>query len=146
MQRRQFIVTTAITTTGLLAGCTSSENNGDTASGGNDSSGDGDSGDGGESEKDIEIVEHELVRENEGEASESVSVQGIVKNVSGDSLSYVEVEAKFYDDSDTLLDSFMDNVNDLGDGEEWQFSVDYPGMGEDARAVASYEITASAGL
>ena len=78
-----------------------SNNGGDTTSGGND-------GDG--SSNDIELLSHEMVREDEGSAAESVKVEGEAENVSGGELSYAEVEVKFYE-GDTLAESSLDNIN-----------------------------------
>ncbi|ELY77287.1 hypothetical protein C488_07152 [Natrinema pellirubrum DSM 15624] len=77
--------------------------------------------------------------------AETVSVDGEAENVSGSELSYAEVEVKFYE-GDTLADSFLDNVNNLGAGETWAFSVQYTGMGEDAAAITDYEIRAGTSL
>jgi hypothetical protein len=55
-------------------------------------------------------------------------------------LSYAEVRARFLDEDGTLLESSLDNVNDLGSGMKWQFEIRFPGSGEDASAVSEYEI------
>jgi len=65
-----------------------SNNGGDTTSGGND-------GDG--SSNDIELLSHEMVREDEGSAAESVSVEGEAENISGGELSYAENESCVYE-------------------------------------------------
>jgi hypothetical protein len=38
-------------------------------------------------------------------------------------LGYAEVKVKFYDDSGSLIDSGIANINDLGAGEKWNFEV-----------------------
>lgn len=132
MQRRQFVQVTAAALGGAsLAGCSA-----DTEYEGGTTTGDG----GGGSNKKLTILTHQMLRENVGSASESVKVTGTAENVSGDMLGYAEVKAKFYDENDALLESFLDNVNDLGDGEKWNFEVQYPGIGDDARKVASYKV------
>ncbi|WP_152422571.1 FxLYD domain-containing protein [Natrinema pellirubrum] len=140
MDRRTYLTTTAgvIGAVGL-AGCSGDE--GDFEGGNGNGNGNGNNG----SSNDVELLNHELVRENEGGMAETVSVDGEAENVSGSELSYAEVEVKFYE-GDTLADSFLDNVNNLGAGETWAFSVQYTGMGEDAAAITDYEIRAGTSL
>lgn len=136
MNRRKFITATAAITSASLAGCSGET---DYEDGNNDGSGsDGD--DGSNSDKKLEILDHEMVREDEGSMAESVKVVGTAQNVSGDTLGYAEVKVKFYDEDETLLESFLDNVNDLGADERWKFEVMYPPMGEDAQKVDSYKV------
>lgn len=138
MQRRGFITATIATFSGVsLTGCSSDTNYED----GNDGGGSND-GDTSDSDKKLDILDHELVREDEGSMGESVKVAGMAENVSGGNLGYAEVKAKFYDENEALLESFLDNVNDLGDGEKWSFEIQYPGIGEDAQEVASYKVGA----
>lgn len=135
MQRRGFIAATTATLSGIsLAGCSSDT---DYEGGNNGGRNDGSNSD---SDKKLNILDHEMVRENAGSMSESVKVVGTAENVSSDTLGYAEVKAKFYDENDALLESFLDNVNDLGAGEKWSFEIQYPGIGEDAGKVASYKI------
>lgn len=125
MYRRKLLSIAAVASGGIITGCSSSLDEG-----------------GG----DVEIKEHEMYRENEGTMSETVGVVGTAENVSDDELSYAAVEAKFYDSDDTVLDSFLDNVNDLGAGEQWKFDIQYPAMGDEASQVADYEISAGTNL
>jgi hypothetical protein len=157
MQRRKYLATIGATVGGLaLAGCSESDsgdfedgngdggdsNNNDGNSGGETTSG-GNGGDG--SSNDIELLSHEMVREDEGGAAESVKVEGEAENVSGGELSYAEVEVKFYEE-DTLAESFLDNINNLSAGETWAFEVQFPGIGEDAAAITDYQIRAGTSL
>lgn len=151
MHRRQYLTTIAATTGALaLAGCSESES-GDFEEGNGD--GNGNSGDdttsggdgGGGSSNDVELVSHEMVREDEGGPAESVKVEGEAENVSGGELSYAEVDVKFYEE-DTLAESFLNNINNLGAGETWAFEVQFPGIGEDAAAITDYEIRAGTSL
>ncbi|SEN19050.1 hypothetical protein SAMN05216388_100217 [Halorientalis persicus] len=150
LNRRRYLATIGATVSGLaLAGCSESEsgdfedgNGGGTSTSG-DSGSNGNSGDG--SSKDVELLNHEMVRENEGEMSETVKVVGEAENVSGGELSYAEVEVKFYE-GDTLAESFMDNINGWSAGETWAFEVQYPGIGEDAAVIDDYEIRAGTSL
>jgi hypothetical protein len=145
--RRRFLATVAATAgTITLAGC--SEDGSDEFEGGDgDSNGnnndDGSGGDG--SSNDIELLSHEMVRDDEGGMAESVSVQGEAENVSGGELDYAQVDVKFYE-GDTLAESFLDNINGWAAGETWGFEVQYPGIGEDAAAITDYEIRAGTSL
>ena len=82
----------------------------------------------------IKILSHEMKTGDYG----TISVVGTAENVAGKNLGYVEIRVKFYDDSDALLETFIDNVNDLGAGEKWNFEVVYPSL--DGDEVARYEI------
>jgi hypothetical protein len=150
MYRRKYLATIGATVSGLaLAGCSESEsgdfedgNGGGTSTSG-DSDSNGNSGDG--SSKDVELLNHEMVRENEGEMSETVKVVGEAENVSGGELDYAEVEVKFFK-GDTLAESSLDNINGWSAGETWAFEVQYPAIGEDAAEVDDYEIRAGTSL
>jgi len=160
LNRRRYLATLGTTASALtLAGCSEDggdfeEGNGDGNSGGdgNDGSGNNNGGDttsGGNgddgSSNDIELLSHEMVREDKDTAAESVKVEGEAENVSGGELSYAEVEVKFYE-GDTLAESFLDNINGWSAGETWAFEVQYPGIGEDAAAITDYEIRAGTSL
>jgi hypothetical protein len=67
-------------------------------------------------------------------------VVGTAKNVSGHTLSYAQVTVKFYDTNGHVLGSSLDNVNDLGAGERWDFEVVDFGMNQ---FVYDYKIGAS---
>lgn len=86
------------------------------------------------------VLSHELVREDEGTAYETVAVVGQARNNTDRNLGYAEIRVKFYDESGALLDSSLDNINDLGPGETWNFEATMFAFGEDAAAVASYQI------
>jgi hypothetical protein len=166
LNRRRYLATLGTTASALtLAGCSGDDggdfeegndggngnnNDGNSGGDGNDGGGNNNGGDttsGGNSgnSNDIELLSHEMVRENEGSAAESAKVEGEAENVSGGELSYAEVEVKFYE-GDTLAESFLDNINGWSAGETWAFEVQYPGMGEDAAAITDYEIRAGTSL
>lgn len=162
LNRRQFVATVVAASSAVAtAGCSDDgefeegssgdSNDADTGDSGGGSggggNGDGDTGDGsgGGSSSDIELLSHEMVREDEGSMAESVTVEGEAENVSGSELSYAEVEVKFYE-GETLAESFLDNINNLSAGETWAFDVQFPGIGEDAAAVTDYEIRAGTSL
>ncbi|GAB4309996.1 MAG: hypothetical protein Kow0097_11330 [Candidatus Bipolaricaulota bacterium] len=50
-------------------------------------------------------------------------IRGYAKNVSGHTLRYAEVRGQFYDVNDVLLDSWLDNVNDLSADTVWEFNI-----------------------
>ena len=57
----------------------------------------------------------------------SPMVTGTAKNISSYNLSYAEIRVKWYDAAGTLLDTSLDNINDLGPSETWSFKVIYFG-------------------
>lgn len=89
---------------------------------------------------DLVIAWHDLVRENPGTEEERVYVFGIVKNEGDRELSYVEVRATFLDAEGEELDSVIEHVEDVTSGEEWEFEIEFPRYGEEAAAVADYEL------
>lgn len=135
MQRREILSKTAVAlaTTSALAGCAGGES--DRESG--DSSGDSGGNDTTEEEQEeFSILEHEPFQTEYGNAG----VEGVGKNNSDDTLSYVQVNVYFYDSSDTRLGEGIANVTDLQPGREWKFEAMY--LGSDAEAIDSYEIQA----
>lgn len=144
MQRRSLLAMAGLSIATALAGCGASDdtdfedgNVGD----GDDAVDDGDdSGDEATVEDDVEILEHELIREDEGSMAETVSVEGRAENTSDETFSYVEIRVRFYNEDGDLIESFLDNINDFESGQTWAFSVQYPGIGEDAAEVADYDI------
>ena len=82
----------------------------------------------------LEILSHNMSTAEFG----NLVVKGAAKNVSSSNLSYAEVRVKFYDAAGALIATSLDNINDLGPGESWNFEVMYPGM--DTENVASYKI------
>lgn len=68
----------------------------------------------------------------------NMQVVGTAKNVADQRLNYVEIKVKFYNKDKVLLESFMDNTNDLSPGEKWRFKVMYPGM--NAEEVEYYKV------
>jgi hypothetical protein len=57
-------------------------------------------------------------------------IKGTAKNVGSSTLRYAEIRVKFYDKEGTLLDTSIDNINDLGPGETWRFEVVHLGRGK----------------
>jgi len=82
----------------------------------------------------LEILSHHMTTGEYG----NVIVEGQAKNVGGSNLAYAEVRVKFYDSAGSLIDTSLDNINDLGANETWNFEVFYLGMHEEE--VATYEI------
>ena len=67
--------------------------------------------------EDLEILSYENL--NDGMLR---YVTGQVKNNTDKNYSYVQIEIKMYKD-DTVLGSTLDNMNNLGPGETWQFKA-----------------------
>lgn len=83
----------------------------------------------------LEILESNLTYGQYG----NLIVSGIAKNIAGKELNYAEVDVKFYDGSGAVLDTSLDNINNLGDGENWKFQVYY--LGTDEYNVKNYSIS-----
>ncbi|MEA1931028.1 MAG: FxLYD domain-containing protein [Euryarchaeota archaeon] len=134
MKRRRLLVASGTVLTLTIAGCS-----GDTDGDGRERSigGDRESGsDGGEgeSEQDVELLDHELY--NEGQFD--VGVSGTLENVSGEELSYVAVEIFFLDSDGTQIDEGLDNTTDLAPERRWEFDAMY--LGDEADRIDTYEI------
>lgn len=67
----------------------------------------------------IDILEWSL---KEGALSDA-RVKGRAENLSGKTLDYAEIKAKFYNSDDELLDSSYTNITDFGAGEIWEFEI-----------------------
>lgn len=132
MRRRQLIAVIGTGIAASLAGC--GDDTDYEAQGGDDD--DGSDG----SEQKLEILEHEMVREDEGTDYESLTIEGRAENVSDSRLDYTEVQARFYNEQGDQIETGLANTNDLDAGATWAFEIMYVGMGEDARAVAEYDI------
>ena len=101
-------------------------------------------------ESPLVILDHELVHGASGTSVDSVWVRGHAKNVTGQTLSYAEIAVDFYDedgeelkgfrDSLPFVESFIDNVSDLGPDEVWEFEVGYTGTAQFTKRVADYEV------
>jgi len=92
----------------------------------------------------LELGDHELVRSNEGSESELASVTGTVRNPTERTVPEATVTATFLDADGGALDRATASVSDLSPGGSWSFELVYPGTGEDARAVADYELAVEA--
>ncbi|SIS05591.1 FxLYD domain-containing protein [Natronorubrum thiooxidans] len=96
---------------------------------------------------DVEIVWDDLVRENPGTEDERVVVWGAVRNVGERTLSYIEIRATFFDADGEELETVIESVTvDDTSKEEWAFDVEFPRFGEDAAAVATYELEPATGV
>jgi len=84
----------------------------------------------------IEILNHKMEYGEFG----NLMVVGTAKNNADERLSYVEIRVRFYDENNTLLDSSLDNINDLNAGQTWEFEVHYNPM--DVGEVDHYDIDA----
>jgi hypothetical protein len=96
---------------------------------------------------DVEIVWDDLVRDDPGTDEERVYVWGVVRNAGERTLSYIEIRATFFDEDGEELESVIENVQeDVGEGEEWPFDVEFPYFGEEAAEVATYELEPATGV
>lgn len=58
--------------------------------------------------------------------SDPGGVRGVVENISGTALDYVEVTTYFYND-DTQVGNTLDNTDSLPPGKKWEFHTPYNG-------------------
>ena len=77
----------------------------------------------------LKILSHTLKHDEYG----TYWVEGIAQNTGDKRLSYAEVRVRFYDSDGTLLDTSIDNTNDLDPGMKWRFKVYYFGDGTPAK-------------
>jgi len=93
----------------------------------------------------LDVADHELVRSNEGSASELATVVGTVRNPADGPVAEATVTATFESGEGERLDTASADVSGLSAGGSWSFELVYPGSGEDARAVADYALDVSVG-
>lgn len=145
MRRRHYLKLVPIAAL-PLAGCASDdpddsdsgEANGDSDGGDSDSDG-SDGGDSDSSDQDVKLLSHEWYEEDF-----SAGVKGTAKNVSGEELSYVQVEVAFYDSDGAKIEDGLDNTSDLPADTEWKFDAGY--IGSDPETVDDYEIEVDTGF
>ncbi len=85
--------------------------------------------------REISILESQLGYDNRGD----LAVSGVIQNIAGKELSYVEIKIKFYDKDNLLLETSSESINDLGIDEKWKFSSVYPKF--NVEEVKSYEVS-----
>lgn len=93
----------------------------------------------------LDVADHELVRSNEGSASELATVVGTVRNPTDETVAEATVTATFESGDGERLDAASADVSDLSAGGSWSFELVYPASGEEARAVADYALDVSVG-
>jgi len=85
------------------------------------------------------VVESELVREHEGTDEETVTVRGVIERTDDREITYLEVRVRFYDADGEQLDSTIEQVSDVAEGDRWEFAVLFPDVGERAALVVDYD-------
>lgn len=89
---------------------------------------------------DVELLNHELVREERDTEEEVVAIVGEVRIRPNADVRYIELRAVFYDDEEDVLDSTVQNVEEIDERPEIPFRIEFPFVGERARAVIDYEV------
>ncbi|MBP1988246.1 FxLYD domain-containing protein [Halolamina salifodinae] len=87
----------------------------------------------------LRVVEHALVRSNEGTEDELVGVDAVIENTGAEATD-ATATARFYDGSGSLLDESEADTTDLSSGGRWSLELLFGGSGEAARAVADYRL------
>jgi len=120
MRRRRFLAAVAVAPAVATAGC---------------------SDDPGEDilEPRARVVESELVREHEGTDEETVAVEGVIERIDDREVTYLEVRVRFYDSDGEQLDSTIEQVDDITEGDRWEFRVVFPDVGERAALVVDHD-------
>lgn len=137
--RRAFISLVSTGGAAALAGCSDSGNNGS-----DDGTTDPDEENHGKSEENknsVEILEHGLVRENEGAVSETARVEGRAENVGDSSLTIAEIRVQFFNKIGDIIVTSIANVNYFKPGQTWAFTVRANLLGEDAAEIDEYNIS-----
>ncbi len=124
MRRRGFLAGTVAVAVSALAGCTDPT----------------DGSDGGEEDPPARIVESELVREDESTDEETVRVEGVIERTREEELTYLEVRAEFYDEEGDVRDTTVEQVDAIEENDRWEFTVDFPGIGEAASAIVDHDV------
>lgn len=88
----------------------------------------------------VDVVWDTLVRENPGTEDERVSVWGVVRSEEDRDLQYLEIRATFLDAEGEELASVIEHVDDVREGREWEFEVEFPDFGDEAAGVVDYEL------
>lgn len=120
MRRRRLLAAVAVATSVATAGCS-------------------DDSDDELLEPRARVVSSELVREHEGTEDESVAVEGVIERTSDEEITYLEVRVRFFDADGEPLDTTIEQVPDIDDGDRWEFAVVFPEVGERAALVADHE-------
>lgn len=102
------------------SGCTSNENFSNNKS---SATGTPDNNSASVSDSNLQIVSSKMISEGYG----YYKVKGQAKNIGSETLGYASVDVKFYDKKGNLLDSGIDNINNLAPGETWNFEAYYYG-------------------
>lgn len=84
-----------------------------------------------------EILDHKMITGDDGVKY----VTGHIKNNSGKTASYAQIEINLYDANNTQLGSTLDNLNNLEDGKVWNFKAIV-----DKDNTASYKIMSVSGF
>ncbi|GAB7089860.1 hypothetical protein JCM18237_01310 [Halorubrum luteum] len=85
------------------------------------------------------VVESELVREHAGTDEETVVVEGVVERTRDVEITYLEIRVEFYAAGGELLDSTVEHLEDVTEGDRWPFTVEFPRVGEAAARVADHD-------
>ncbi len=78
---------------------------------------------GAEGSEKLQILDHNSTVNEYG----NIVIEGTAKNISSSTLSYAEVIAKFYNDTNELIGTSSASIKAIDPGEVWSFKVVYKG-------------------
>lgn len=132
MYRRQLLSVVGVAATASVAGCNGAE--------GPENGTPTEEDDEENEERALRIVDHELVREADGTEEETVAIEGAVAIVGDAEPSYIEVQGRFYDEEEELLDSTIERIEEIAETGPMSFRIEFPHVGERAAAVNGYDV------
>lgn len=97
------------------------------------------SDDGLDAEPPARVVESRLVRDRVGTDEETVAVEGVVERTTDEEITYLEVRVTFYSADDERLDTTVSHLEDVTEGDRWEFVVEYARVGDAAARVADHD-------
>jgi len=133
MNRRSYLAAiTSATAAAAVAGCVSDSDNGPSSNGGS----------GGISVDDVELVEHSMNQVEDEMSTESVYVEGKVRNTGDVEMGRIELSMQFYTSDGDQADSGTTAVYDVAPGETALFDSYYSGPA-DLTEITDYDIEVS---
>lgn len=88
----------------------------------------------------LEVIEHALLRSNDGSESELATVAATVSNTGAEAVTNVRIVTRFFDIEQTLLDERSARTDRIAASGAWDVELTFGGSGDEARAVTDYRL------